>query len=261
MTALNVENGLLRCCAQAPGLSTAFLYSGVTDPKVTECPGADEQQAAVIGGVSQRAQSDAVRDAETRELIRDAAVRTCAARRVDLAPVTDHSAAPRRRERKTLDRQRLADVAGIVTPDTILCWYRRLLVANKYDGSQKRRPGRPSINPGSPRSSSGWRRKTRRGYQRRGSTASRAAWFGFWTLRPVDPFAAALPWCQQRRIDHPCVVCEQLVFNQMLTGPPGPTPEFRPNFVAPVAAKPRRGIPGTELNAIDLGANRVAVSC
>jgi transposase InsO family protein len=47
---------------------------------------------------------------------------------------------------KTLGRQRLADVAGIVTPDTILRWY-RLLVANKYDGSPKRGPGRPSTKP------------------------------------------------------------------------------------------------------------------
>jgi putative transposase len=37
----------------------------------------------------------------------------------------------------------LASIAGIVTPDTILRWYRRL-VAQKYDGSKARRPGRPS---------------------------------------------------------------------------------------------------------------------
>ena len=36
----------------------------------------------------------------------------------------------------------LQGVAGIVTPDTILRWYRRL-VANKYDGSKQRGPGRP----------------------------------------------------------------------------------------------------------------------
>ena len=47
---------------------------------------------------------------------------------------------------KALGRRRLADVAGIVTPDTILRWY-RLLVAKKYDGSKKRRPGRPSTTP------------------------------------------------------------------------------------------------------------------
>ena len=47
---------------------------------------------------------------------------------------------------KVLGRRRLADVAGIVTPDTILRWYRRL-VAKKYDGSKGRRPGRPSTKP------------------------------------------------------------------------------------------------------------------
>ena len=47
---------------------------------------------------------------------------------------------------KALGRRRLADVAGIVTPDTILRWY-RLLIANKYDGSTKRRVGRPSTKP------------------------------------------------------------------------------------------------------------------
>jgi putative transposase len=47
---------------------------------------------------------------------------------------------------KALGRRRLADVAGIVTPDTILRWY-RLLAANKYDGSQKRGPGRASTTP------------------------------------------------------------------------------------------------------------------
>jgi transposase InsO family protein len=47
---------------------------------------------------------------------------------------------------KALGRRRLADVAGIVTPDTILRWY-RLLIAKKYDGSTKRRVGRPSTRP------------------------------------------------------------------------------------------------------------------
>ena len=44
---------------------------------------------------------------------------------------------------KILGRRRLASIGGIVTPDTILRWYRRL-VAQKYDGSKSRRPGRPS---------------------------------------------------------------------------------------------------------------------
>ena len=41
-----------------------------------------------------------------------------------------------------LGRRILAQVAGVVTPDTILRWYRRL-IARKYDGSARRRRGRP----------------------------------------------------------------------------------------------------------------------
>ena len=41
-----------------------------------------------------------------------------------------------------LGRRILSQVAGIVTPDTILRWYRRL-IAQKYDGSARRRRGRP----------------------------------------------------------------------------------------------------------------------
>src|SRR5215510_1309793 len=37
---------------------------------------------------------------------------------------------------KALGRRRLGAIAGIVTPDTILRWYRRL-VARKYDGSNR----------------------------------------------------------------------------------------------------------------------------
>ena len=43
---------------------------------------------------------------------------------------------------RALGRKALAEVAGIVTPDTILRWYRKL-IANKYDGSMRRGPGRP----------------------------------------------------------------------------------------------------------------------
>jgi len=46
---------------------------------------------------------------------------------------------------KALGRKLLAGVCGIVTPDTILRWYREL-VARKYDGSAKKRgPGRPRL--------------------------------------------------------------------------------------------------------------------
>ena len=44
---------------------------------------------------------------------------------------------------QALGRRRLAGIVGIVTPDTILRWYRTLM-AKKYDGSNARRPGRPS---------------------------------------------------------------------------------------------------------------------
>src|SRR5262245_16321712 len=43
---------------------------------------------------------------------------------------------------KRLGRQVLAQVATIVTPETLLAWHRRL-IAQKYDGSAFRTPGRP----------------------------------------------------------------------------------------------------------------------
>jgi transposase InsO family protein len=43
---------------------------------------------------------------------------------------------------KKLSRKVLAQVATIVTPETLLAWHRRL-IAKKYDGSAYRNPGRP----------------------------------------------------------------------------------------------------------------------
>src|SRR3954469_13237310 len=43
---------------------------------------------------------------------------------------------------KGLGRKLLAEVATIVTPATLLRWHQRL-IAQKYDGSEKRGPGRP----------------------------------------------------------------------------------------------------------------------
>ena len=43
---------------------------------------------------------------------------------------------------KVIRRRRLATLGTIVTPDTLLRWYRQL-VAKKYDGSTSRKPGRP----------------------------------------------------------------------------------------------------------------------
>src|SRR5262247_1172014 len=45
-----------------------------------------------------------------------------------------------------LGRTRLQEVASIATPETLLRWYKRL-IAQKFDGSQRRRPcGRPRIS-------------------------------------------------------------------------------------------------------------------
>jgi len=43
---------------------------------------------------------------------------------------------------KGLGRAILAEVATIVTPETLLSWHRKL-IAEKYEGSNKRGPGRP----------------------------------------------------------------------------------------------------------------------
>src|SRR6516164_3135540 len=43
---------------------------------------------------------------------------------------------------KRLGRKVLAQVATIVTPQTLLAWHRKL-IAQKYDGSANRIPGRP----------------------------------------------------------------------------------------------------------------------
>src|SRR4030095_11698394 len=43
---------------------------------------------------------------------------------------------------KLVGRRVLNDIADLVTPDTLLAWQRKL-IAEKYDGSAKRGPGRP----------------------------------------------------------------------------------------------------------------------
>src|SRR5713226_3220654 len=45
---------------------------------------------------------------------------------------------------KTIARKLLREVATIVTPETLLAWHRRL-IAQKYDGSNRRGVGRPKI--------------------------------------------------------------------------------------------------------------------
>jgi len=46
------------------------------------------------------------------------------------------------RRAKAIGRKGLFEISTLVTPDTLLRWYRRL-IARKYDGSETRRPGRP----------------------------------------------------------------------------------------------------------------------
>jgi putative transposase len=48
------------------------------------------------------------------------------------------------RRAKELGRRQLRETSPIVTPDTLPRWYREL-VAQKYDGSARRGPGRPRI--------------------------------------------------------------------------------------------------------------------
>src|SRR3954468_6091957 len=43
---------------------------------------------------------------------------------------------------KELGRKLLAEVASLVTPETLLAWHRKL-IAQKYDGRAQRGPGRP----------------------------------------------------------------------------------------------------------------------
>ena len=45
---------------------------------------------------------------------------------------------------KALCRENLKEIADPVTPDTLLRWYRKFIAA-KYDGSQRRGPGRPRV--------------------------------------------------------------------------------------------------------------------
>src|SRR3954449_4776541 len=47
---------------------------------------------------------------------------------------------------KSLGRKRLTEVATLVTPDTFLAWHRKF-IAQKYDGSERRGPGRPRTRP------------------------------------------------------------------------------------------------------------------
>jgi transposase InsO family protein len=55
---------------------------------------------------------------------------------------TDHQRRRLASKAKAIGRKVLAELGTIVTPDTLLAWHRRL-IAQKYDGSKNRGPGRP----------------------------------------------------------------------------------------------------------------------
>ncbi len=57
--------------------------------------------------------------------------------------VTDADRRRLARKAKKVGRKRLGEIDTIVTPDTLLRWH-RTLIARKYDGSKRRRVGRPS---------------------------------------------------------------------------------------------------------------------
>src|SRR6266852_6068860 len=54
----------------------------------------------------------------------------------------DHQRRRSAAKAKGLGRKLLAEVATIVTPETLLAWHRKL-IAQKYDGAGQRGPGRP----------------------------------------------------------------------------------------------------------------------
>src|SRR6266496_6490486 len=60
---------------------------------------------------------------------------------------------------KGLGRKLLMEVATIVSPETLLAWHRKL-IANKYDGTAQRGPGRPRKAVESRRWWSDWQKRT-----------------------------------------------------------------------------------------------------
>jgi len=73
--------------------------------------------------------------------------------------LTDDQRRPLVARAKALERKVLADLATIVTPETVLCWHQRL-IAHKYDGSHKRGPGRPRAAAEIEKVVSEWRKRT-----------------------------------------------------------------------------------------------------
>jgi len=93
--------------------------------------------AALAGWISrhQQAAIDFLRE-ENRVLLEQRGERR--------APLTDDQRRRMAVAGKAVGRKVLLDLAGLVTPDTILAWHRKL-VATKWDQRSKRGPGRPGV--------------------------------------------------------------------------------------------------------------------
>ena len=88
---------------------------------------------------------------------------------------------------KSIGRKGLARFVGIVTPDTLLAWHRRL-IAKKYDSSKEREPGRPPTKVTFENWSSAWHGKIGHGV----------------TLRDAfDDAGNPLCWNRPRRVKKP----------------------------------------------------------
>ena len=101
---------------------------------------------------------------------------------------------PRRRlaaKAKGLGMKVLVELGTIVTPETLLAWHRRL-IAQKYDGSKKRGPGRPQT-PGKIESLVLQMAKENRTWGYRSSNAT--TWSRI-SLRQLPTRLSAIPFCQ-----------------------------------------------------------------
>jgi putative transposase len=94
--------------------------------------------ASVLAGWANQRQQDALEylreeNRVLREQLRGQRIRFTDEQRVRLAE-----------KAKGLGRKALREIATLVTPETLLAWHRKL-VAQKYDGSARREPGRPRV--------------------------------------------------------------------------------------------------------------------
>lgn len=94
--------------------------------------------AAVLAGWASQRQQDALEYLrEENRVLRE----QLAGRRIRY---TDDQRRRLAEKAKGLGRKALEEIATLVRPETLLAWHRKL-IAQKYDGSQRRGPGRPRV--------------------------------------------------------------------------------------------------------------------